>query len=98
LAVGRAVLINNQVNIWPEIEAQQVGLVDEDTAPGTENLLGRWLNMPTAEREAMTARARQCFLQRFEVSRAAIAINTVFVSPLMNGLMHDRATTETSSD
>ncbi len=98
LAVGRAVLISNQVNIWPEIEAQQVGLVDEDTAPGTENLLGRWLNMPTAEREAMAARARQCFLQRFEVSRAAIAINTVFVSPLTNGLMHDRATTETSSD
>lgn len=82
LAAGRPALISNQVNIWPEIEAEQVGLVDDDTAAGTENLLGRWLNMPPAEREAMAARARRCFLERFNVNRVAVAINSVFLSSL----------------
>lgn len=78
-------LISNQVNIWPEIEAQQVGLVGDDTAPGTENLLGCWLSMLPAEREAMAARARPCFLERFNVNQAAVAINTVFFSSRTNG-------------
>lgn len=85
LAAGRPVLISNQVNIWPEIEARQVGLVGEDTASGTETLLGRWFNLPAAEREAMAARARGCFLERFDVSRAAVAINRVFFSSRGNG-------------
>lgn len=78
LAVGRPVLISNQVNIWPEIEAQQVGLVAEDSAAGTYSLLSRWISMLPAEREAMAARARRCFLEQFTIDRAAIAINKVF--------------------
>lgn len=78
LAVGRPVLISNQVNIWPEIEAQQVGLVGEDSASGTDRLLRRWLSLRPAEREAMAARARQSFLDHFKIDRAAMAINAVF--------------------
>ena len=42
LAVGRPVLISNQVNIWPEIEADGAGLVEDDTPEGTERLLRHW--------------------------------------------------------
>ncbi len=42
LAVGRPVLISNQVNIWREIENDGAGLVEDDTPEGTERLLRRW--------------------------------------------------------
>jgi glycosyltransferase involved in cell wall biosynthesis len=80
LAVGRAVLISNQVNIWAELDADGVGLVEEDTSAGTERLLRRWLALPQDEREAMAERARPCFVRRYAMNRAAIAINNVFKS------------------
>lgn len=78
LAVGRPVLISNQVNIWPEIEADGVGLVDEDTLAGTERLLRRWFETNPTEREAMAARARPCFLARYTMNRTATVINEIF--------------------
>jgi glycosyltransferase involved in cell wall biosynthesis len=80
LAAGRPVLISNQVNIWPEIEGDGVGLVDDDTLEGTERLLRRWFELPAAERDAMAARARRSFAGRFAMTRAAVAINRVFLS------------------
>lgn len=80
LAVGRPVLISNQVNIWPDVEADRVGLVDDDTVAGTENLLRRWLLTARAEREAMAARARACFRARYDVNRAADAVSNTFLS------------------
>lgn len=80
LAAGRPVLISNQVNIWPEIEGDGVGLVDDDTLEGTERLLRRWFELPAAERDAMAARARRSFVGRFAMTRAAVAINRVFFS------------------
>ena len=80
LAAGRPVLISNQVNIWPEIEGDGVGLVDDDTLEGTERLLRRWFELPAAERDAMAARARRSFVGRFAMTRAAVAINRVFLS------------------
>jgi glycosyltransferase involved in cell wall biosynthesis len=78
LAVGHPVLISNQVNIWPNIEADGVGLIDADTLEGTERLLHRWFNLPTAEREAMALRARASFVKRYAMNRAAVAINRLF--------------------
>jgi glycosyltransferase involved in cell wall biosynthesis len=80
LAVGRPVLISNQVNIWREIDADGVGIVDEDTAEGTERAMRRWFALPAAEREAMASKARPCFSRRFAMNRAAKAINEVFAS------------------
>jgi len=80
LAVGRPVLISNQVNIWAAIESDGVGLVNDDTLEGTERLLRRWFDLPAAERDAMAARARASFIARFAMNRAAVAINNVFVS------------------
>ena len=80
LAVGRPVLISDQVNIWPEIKADAVGLVEEDTLEGTERLLQRWFNLPTEERDAMATGARAAFLMRYTMNRTASAINRFFSS------------------
>jgi glycosyltransferase involved in cell wall biosynthesis len=78
LAVGRPVLISNQVNIWPEIQADGVGLVEDDTLPGTERLLRRWFDLGPAEKQAMADRARPCFLARYTMNRTASMINDLF--------------------
>jgi glycosyltransferase involved in cell wall biosynthesis len=78
LAAGRPVLISNQVNIWPDIQADGAGLVDDDTLEGTERLLRRWLTMSPAEREAMAARAYPCFSNRYSMERAAASIKALF--------------------
>lgn len=80
LAARRPVLISNQVNIWPEVEADGVGLVDDDTLEGTERLLRRWFQMAPGDREAMAARARPCFLARYTMNRTASMINDLFGS------------------
>jgi glycosyltransferase involved in cell wall biosynthesis len=78
LALGRPVLISDQVNIWPQIVEDRVGLVDEDTLEGTVNLLRRWFELTIGEREEMADRARASFLARFNMDRAASAINAFF--------------------
>jgi glycosyltransferase involved in cell wall biosynthesis len=80
LAVGRPVLISNQVNIWPEIESDGAGLVEDDTAAGVERLLRRWFDLAVAERDAMSRLARSSFLARFAMNRAALEINRTFLS------------------
>ena len=78
LAVGRPVLISNQVNIWPDIQADSVGLVEEDNATGTERLLHRWISMPLEQREAMAARTHSTFERRYNMTNAARNIVSFF--------------------
>lgn len=78
LASERPVLISNQVNIWEDIEADQVGIVGDDTLQGTEKVLRQWLSLAQGEREEMAKRARPSFLKRYAMNRAAMAINRVF--------------------
>jgi glycosyltransferase involved in cell wall biosynthesis len=75
LAVGRPVLISNQVNIWQEIVSDQAGFAEEDTLEGTERMLRRWFALSPAERESHAACARPTFLKRYSILRAARAIN-----------------------
>ena len=74
LSVGRPVLISNQVNIWHDIVADGVGLVEEDTLAGTEHLLQRWFALSAGERETYASGARECFLTRFYVAHTVEAI------------------------
>lgn len=74
LAAGRPVLISNQVNIWPEIQARGVGLVDDDTVDGTERLLRRWIDLPSGERSAMALQAHTTFLRNYSMKNAALTI------------------------
>jgi len=78
LAARRPVLISNQVNIWPEIESDGVGLVDDDTLEGTERLLRRWFDLSPDERDAMAARSRASFLRRYSINQTAMAIDRLF--------------------
>jgi glycosyltransferase involved in cell wall biosynthesis len=71
LACGKPVLISNKVNIWREIESDAAGFVDEDTVAGTVRSLQRWLALDTAAYALMAGRARQCFVRRFHIQRAA---------------------------
>jgi len=78
LACGRPVLISNQVNIWPEIEQEGVGLVAPDTLAGTEELLSRWLAFGEGERNAMAARTTEVFRRRYSMRSGAVAIKELF--------------------
>jgi glycosyltransferase involved in cell wall biosynthesis len=78
LACGRPVLISNQVNIWPEIEQERVGLVAPDTLAGTEELISRWLALPDADRNAMIARTSEVFRRRYSMRSSAVAIRDLF--------------------
>lgn len=74
LVAGRPVLISNQVNIWPQIQSEGVGLVDDDTLDGTERLLRRWLSLPRSEQAAMAANAYPCFKRNYSMKETAILI------------------------
>ena len=80
LCAGRPVLLSRQVNIWPEIERDGVGLAGEDTLAGTVQLLERWFGLPAAERAAMAARAQPCFAARFSMEKTVAALGAVFAA------------------
>jgi glycosyltransferase involved in cell wall biosynthesis len=78
LACGRPVLISNQVNIWPDIEQEGVGLVAPDTLAGTEDLLSGWLALGDGKRSAMIARTTEVFRKRYSMRSGAVAIKGLF--------------------
>jgi glycosyltransferase involved in cell wall biosynthesis len=80
LAVGVPALISNKVNIWREIEDDGAGLVSEDTLEGTCSLLQSYLEMSTENQRAMRLAAGECFETRFEIKKAAQALQTVLAS------------------
>ena len=80
LAAGRPVLISNQVNVWTEIVADGVGLVEDDTLEGTERLLRRWIVLSQQERDAMAAQTRSTFARRYSMKNAAETIVSLFAS------------------
>jgi glycosyltransferase involved in cell wall biosynthesis len=80
LACGRPVLLSDKVNIAAEIAADGAGLMESDTAAGTERLLERWLGMPAAERKAMAVRASDCFHRRYDMRENAKTVIKAVVS------------------
>jgi glycosyltransferase involved in cell wall biosynthesis len=78
LACGRPVLLSDKVNIAAEIAADGAGLMEADTAEGTERLLEQWVRMAAAEREAMGVRASECFHRRYDMRENAKTVVRVF--------------------
>jgi glycosyltransferase involved in cell wall biosynthesis len=74
LACGTPVLITDKVNIWREVDAGQVGFVETDDMTGVEKLLSRWIETPTADKQAMSARARSVFAKHFDVNHIGPAL------------------------
>jgi glycosyltransferase involved in cell wall biosynthesis len=71
LSCGTPVLISDKVNIWREIKADGVGLVENDDLPGTTKLLANWRATPEADRVALRAKAMESFARRYAISAAA---------------------------
>ena len=78
LACARPVLISNQVNVWPDIQQDQSGLVAPDTLEGTRTLLTRWLALTEPEKSAMSSRAFDTFHTRYSMRNCALAIQNLF--------------------
>jgi glycosyltransferase involved in cell wall biosynthesis len=77
LGCGCPVLISNKVNIWHEIQADNAGLVEEDSVEGTTKNLQHWLNMPSSKKDAMRASALDCFTKRFSIGVTSEKIREV---------------------
>ena len=78
LACGRPVLISDQINIAPEIEADGCGIVEPDTLEGTVRLLERWLALDPAQREAMQRQTKITFSRRYDMRRNSALILRIF--------------------
>jgi len=78
MACGRPVLLSDKVNIAGEIAHDGAGLVESDTAAGTERLLERWLELLPGERREMGERALECFYRRYNMRENAKMIVRLF--------------------
>ena len=78
LSASLPVLISNKVNIWREIEEDNAGLVEADDAGGAHALLKRWMALDVPEKQAMRCAARRCFLEHFEIQKAADSLLKVY--------------------
>ena len=82
LACEKPVLISDQVNIWREIVAAGCGYAEDDNLAGTRRLLERWRATPPAQRAQMSALARRCFAERFEIQQAVDSFLHALQNPL----------------
>jgi glycosyltransferase involved in cell wall biosynthesis len=82
LSCSIPVLLTHPVNIAADIAAEGAGLVDHDTIAGITNLLRRWLTLDPAARTAMATNARCCFLERYEISNAALSVKHTISSAI----------------
>lgn len=74
MALGKPVLITNQVNIWREVEADGAGIVVNDDVDGVAAGLLTMCAQTPEERRAMGARARQCFIDRYDLEENAMQL------------------------
>jgi glycosyltransferase involved in cell wall biosynthesis len=78
LACGRPVLLSDKVNIAEEIAADGAGFMEIDTPAGTDALLDRWIALDSTVRQAMSARARECFDRRYDMRENAKMVVQLF--------------------
>lgn len=74
LACGVPALLSNKVNIWQAIEAGRAGFIANDDVDGIKQLLERWIVLPDDERDMMKKRAKELFIKRFEIHKAALSL------------------------
>jgi glycosyltransferase involved in cell wall biosynthesis len=74
LSCSTPVLLTHPVNIAADIAAAGGGLVEHDSVAGITTLLRRWLALDPTARAAMATEARRCFLERYEITNAALSI------------------------
>ena len=72
MALSKPVLITNKVNIWREIEQDGAGLVVDDEFEEIAAGLREMCALSSAERDAIGLRARNCFLERYNLEHNAM--------------------------
>ena len=78
LSCSLPVLITNKVNIWQEIAEDNAGLVADDTVDGCVALISRWQQMDDSSKAEMRSNAYDCFMNRFEITKAALGLFKIF--------------------
>lgn len=76
LACSKPVLISNKVNIWREIKGETAGLVENDDAKGTLNLLSNFGALKAEEKVEMQENALATFKTYYSINPAADRLNT----------------------
>jgi len=74
MALSRPVLITDKVNIWREIEADEAGLVVNDDVEAIAAGLRRMCSLSAPQRDAIGRKARQCFLDRYDLEENAMRL------------------------
>jgi glycosyltransferase involved in cell wall biosynthesis len=85
LACGTPVLLADKVNIAEDIASDGAGLMELDTLQGTVNLLQHWIGMTVEDRAAMSGRASDCFVRRYDMRENAKTIIRLFESASLHG-------------
>ncbi len=98
LACNTPVLLTDKVNIWREVTADNAGLVASDTVDGITDLMQRWLVLPELKRQEMKRQALRCFLNRFEIQRAAESLlSALFDQSFISSGVNDASSTAENS-
>jgi len=71
MACGRPVLTTDKVNSWREVQDSGAGLVATDDLNGITQLLEQFLGLSFEEKQIMGQRARQGFLNKFDIGAMA---------------------------
>ncbi|TAK65312.1 glycosyltransferase [Methylobacter sp.] len=86
LSCSLPVLISYKVNIWQEILEDNAGLEADDTLAGCVDLIRRWQQMDDNSKAEMRSNAYCCFINRFEITKAAMSLLNLFVRPIQRPL------------
>lgn len=70
-ACGTPVLTTDKVNIWREVSDAGAGLVASDDVEGITDLLDRFLALSPEARRRMGVRARELFVEKFDIRAMA---------------------------
>ena len=71
MACGKPVLTTDKVNTWREVQDSGAGLIANDDLEGITGLLKQFLELSTEDKRAMGQRARQGFVEKFDIGTMA---------------------------
>ena len=74
MALSKAVLITNKVNIWREVEADRAGLVVNDDVEAIAGGLHRLCALTPIQRDEIGRNGRACFLTRYDLETNAMQL------------------------
>jgi glycosyltransferase involved in cell wall biosynthesis len=80
MACGKPVLTTDKVNTWREVQDSGAGLIAHDDLEGITRLLEQFLDLSSQEKQAMGQRARQGFLEKFDIGTMAPQLIEAFRS------------------